>query len=172
MDFPEMSTASARVKTTLYIGGLTPEVTTDVLYAAFAPFGEVVECTVPGQTEKRSVEGHATNSAKGYGFVQYAEEMDAEAAVDNMHLSELFGRTIRVSLAKPTQRMESGGFAKHAVWNTAGHEGYGGMDSTDEKSQAVEVRVAGEPTKTEASQEEKKPMTALDQLRSAQKESS
>lgn len=120
--------------------------------------------------------------------------MDAAAAQDNMHLSELFGRTIRVNVAKPNQRpVESGGFAKNAgkregrggrgdrliilspshpiVWNTAGHAGYGGVETEEEKGQgqAVEVRVAGEEMRPKGKEGGDESMTALDRLRQTQK---
>lgn len=53
---------------------------------------------------------------RGFGFVEFDLAMDAQAALDNMHLSELFGRTIKVNLAKP------------------GKGGAGGMRSGPEKA--------------------------------------
>ncbi|CAO3573927.1 unnamed protein product [Mortierella alpina] len=38
---------------------------------------------------------------RGFGFIEFDLPADAQAAQDNMHLSELFGRTIKVNLAKP-----------------------------------------------------------------------
>ena len=40
--------------------------------------------------------GQASGKHKGFGFVQFVSEEDAEAAIDNMHENELFGRTLRV----------------------------------------------------------------------------
>ena len=41
-----------------------------------------------------------TGKHKGFGFVQFIEDEDAEAAIDNMNENELFGRTLRVNLAR------------------------------------------------------------------------
>lgn len=38
---------------------------------------------------------------KGYGFVEYELPEDCQAAIDNMHMSEIYGRVIKVQLAKP-----------------------------------------------------------------------
>jgi peptidyl-prolyl isomerase E (cyclophilin E) len=34
-------------KTLLYVGGINHEMTTDVLYSAFIPFGDIVEVQIP-----------------------------------------------------------------------------------------------------------------------------
>jgi peptidyl-prolyl isomerase E (cyclophilin E) len=39
---------------------------------------------------------------RGYGFVEYVEPEDAIEAIENMNDSELFGRTLKVNVAKPT----------------------------------------------------------------------
>ncbi|KAF8817826.1 putative peptidyl-prolyl cis-trans isomerase E [Cardiosporidium cionae] len=41
---------------------------------------------------------------RGFGFVEFEEDGDALHAIENMHNSELYGRTIRVNLAKTTSR--------------------------------------------------------------------
>lgn len=41
------------------------------------------------------------NPHKGYGFVEFEEEEDCDAAIDNMNLAELHGKVIKVTKAKP-----------------------------------------------------------------------
>ncbi|XP_040568427.1 peptidyl-prolyl cis-trans isomerase E isoform X2 [Lepeophtheirus salmonis] len=95
----------ANTKKTLYVGGLAEEVEEKVLKAAFIPFGEITEVQIPidYQTEKH----------RGFAFIEYEEPRDATAAIDNMHDSELFGRTLRVNLAKPLRLKES---SSKPVW--------------------------------------------------------
>lgn len=81
-------------KRMLYVGGLAEEVDEKVLQAAFLPFGDLVEVQIPLDFE--------TQAHKGFGFVEFEAAEDAKAAMDNMHEAELFGRTIRVNVAKPT----------------------------------------------------------------------
>nr|ACO11403.1 Peptidyl-prolyl cis-trans isomerase E [Caligus rogercresseyi] len=92
-------------KKTLYVGGLAEEVDEKVLKGAFIPFGEITEVQVPidYQTEKH----------RGFAFIEYEEPRDAAAAIDNMHDSELYGRTLRVNLAKPLRLKES---SSKPVW--------------------------------------------------------
>ena len=47
------------------------------------------------------------NQHKGYGFIQYEEIEDCDAAIDNMHLAELNGKVIKVNKAK-AQRVVAG----------------------------------------------------------------
>lgn len=41
------------------------------------------------------------NQHRGFGFVEFEEASDAQAAIDNMNLSELYGKVVKVNLARP-----------------------------------------------------------------------
>ncbi|CEP10351.1 hypothetical protein [Parasitella parasitica] len=84
-------------KTTLYIGGIDQQVDSAILHAAFIPFGEIVAVQLPPDGSKDA----KPNTHKGFGFVEYELPDDCQAAIDNMHLSELNGKVIKVQLAKP-----------------------------------------------------------------------
>jgi len=81
-------------KRTVYVGGLDDQVNEEFLLSAFRPFGDVVQVQIP--KDPTSPSGH-----RGFGFVEFEEARDAQAALDNMNLSELFGRVIKCSMAKP-----------------------------------------------------------------------
>jgi len=100
-----MSSEGKQTKRMVYVGGIADEVDEKVLHAAFIPFGEIKDVQIPTDYE---TEGH-----RGFGFVDFMSAEDAEAAVDNMHESELHGRTIRVNLARPMKMKE--GYSK-AIW--------------------------------------------------------
>ncbi|XP_042208509.1 peptidyl-prolyl cis-trans isomerase E-like isoform X3 [Homarus americanus] len=97
-----MSSSNKRI---LYVGGLADEVTEDVLRSAFIPFGDVVDIQIPLDYE--------TEKHRGFAFIEFELPEDAIAAIDNMNESELFGRTIRVNLAKPQKAKEG---SSRAVW--------------------------------------------------------
>eukprot|EP01029_Cantina_marsupialis_P021596 TRINITY_DN5196_c0_g1_i2.p1 TRINITY_DN5196_c0_g1~~TRINITY_DN5196_c0_g1_i2.p1 ORF type:complete len:120 (-),score=39.29 TRINITY_DN5196_c0_g1_i2:175-534(-) len=78
---------------TVYVGGLEERVVEENLGKAFAPFGEIVSVNIPLD--------QLTQKNRGFGFVEFEEEEDARDAVDNMHLNEMFGRTIKVNIARP-----------------------------------------------------------------------
>jgi len=92
-------------KKTIYVGGLNEDVDEKVLRAAFIPFGELSEVQLPidYQTEKH----------RGFAFIDYELPEDAQAAIDNMNDSELFGRTLRVNIAKPLRIKEN---SSRPVW--------------------------------------------------------
>lgn len=94
-------------KRVLYVGGLDEKVTEELLHAAFIPFGNINEVQIP----KDFKEG--TN--RGFGFVEFLSEEDANAAMDNMDGSELLGRVLRVNVAKPL-RTKLG--ASKPVWSS------------------------------------------------------
>ncbi|KAL8596961.1 hypothetical protein ACOMHN_027907 [Nucella lapillus] len=92
-------------KRMVYVGGLVEEVDDKVLHAAFLPFGDIVDVQIPIDYE--------TEKHRGFAFIEFELAEDAAASIDNMNESELFGRTIRVNLAKP-MRVKEG--ASRAVW--------------------------------------------------------
>lgn len=93
-------------KKTLYVGGLADEVDEKTVEAAFIPFGDIIEVQMPID--------YATGKHRGFAFVQFESVDDATSAIDNMNDAEIFGRTLKVSYAKPMQIKE--GYSK-AVWN-------------------------------------------------------
>ena len=97
--------AEARARRTLYVGGLEESLGEGVLRAAFLPFGEIKDVNMPMN--------HATGKNRGFGFVEFEEEGDAREALDNMEGAELYGRSLKVTLARPQQ---AGGKGK-AVWS-------------------------------------------------------
>lgn len=67
--------------------------TEGVLHAAFIPFGDVKDVSMPLD--------QATQKHRGFAFVTYMEKEDAAAAMDNMHNAELYGRVLTVNYAQP-----------------------------------------------------------------------
>ena len=80
-------------KRVVYVGGLSEEIDEKILHNAFIPFGDITDITIPLDYESQK--------HRGFGFVEYESVEDAAAAIDNMSESELYGRTIRVSVARP-----------------------------------------------------------------------
>ncbi|GMG14109.1 unnamed protein product [Aspergillus oryzae] len=81
---------AARLKCTVYVGGLDQAVTVQTLAEAFVPFGEVVDITLPKPDVPNSNE-----LQRGFGYVEFEVPEDAKEAIDNMDGSELYGRTIK-----------------------------------------------------------------------------
>uniref|UniRef100_M4BJR5 RRM domain-containing protein n=1 Tax=Hyaloperonospora arabidopsidis (strain Emoy2) TaxID=559515 RepID=M4BJR5_HYAAE len=63
-------------KRALYVGGLDKQVTEQILFTAFVPFGPIKGVQIAMD--------YATQRSKGFGFIEFVDEMDARAAIDNM----------------------------------------------------------------------------------------
>lgn len=79
----------------LFVGGLPFAIDDARLKEVFAQFGEVVSASV--------ITDRDTGRSKGFGFVEFADEAAAQAAIDGMNGKDLDGRTINVSEARPRE---------------------------------------------------------------------
>lgn len=77
----------------LFVGSLPFSTTSDELREIFAKVGQVVEANV--------VMDKMTGRSRGFGFVEMASEGDAKKAIDSLNGSEVGGRKIFVSEARP-----------------------------------------------------------------------
>ena len=87
--------------TKLFVGNLSFDVTQDDLRAAFAPYGSVTSANV--------VMDRANGESRGFGFVEMPWQAHAMAAIQGLNGTDLKGRRINVSRARP--RSEGGGRA-------------------------------------------------------------
>ncbi|MCJ1253383.1 hypothetical protein MMC24_001194 [Lignoscripta atroalba] len=108
-------TDAARLKATVYVGGLDNAVNERILADAFLPFGEIVDVSLPKPEVPSSPDPH-----RGFGYVEFEIPADAKEAIDNMDQSELFGRVIKVAAAKPQKESNEGLGSKTAVWQQEG----------------------------------------------------
>ena len=77
----------------LFVGSLPFATTSDELKAIFAAVGEVTEANV--------VMDKMTGRSRGFAFVTFAKEEDAKKAIETLNGSDVGGRKIFVSEAKP-----------------------------------------------------------------------
>uniref|UniRef100_A0A7N6BZ97 Peptidyl-prolyl cis-trans isomerase n=1 Tax=Anabas testudineus TaxID=64144 RepID=A0A7N6BZ97_ANATE len=131
----------AATKRVLYVGGLAEEVDEKVLHAAFIPFGDVTDIQIPLDYE--------TEKHRGFAFIEFELAEDAAAAIDNMNESELFGRTIRVNIAKP-MRIKEG--SSRPVWSDDDW-----LKKFSGKPSEAEAEAAGGETTNTATQEDQPP---------------
>jgi peptidyl-prolyl isomerase E (cyclophilin E) len=109
--------SSSRRKRSVFVGGLDDRVTEELLHAAFIPFGDIKNVSIPRDFQRKEDKEDKNNSidlngtVRGYGFVEFEEEEDATAAIDNMNGAELFQRTINVYYARPMKQATN-----KAIW--------------------------------------------------------
>ncbi|XP_058449484.1 cytotoxic granule associated RNA binding protein TIA1 isoform X2 [Malaya genurostris] len=75
----------------IFVGDLSPEIETQTLKDAFAPFGDISDCRV--------VRDPQTLKSKGYGFVSFVKKSEAENAIAAMNGQWLGSRSIRTNWA-------------------------------------------------------------------------
>ncbi|MBI1826757.1 MAG: RNA-binding protein [Planctomycetes bacterium] len=84
----------------LYVGNLSYSVTTADLEQMFAPHGTIESVEV--------ISDRHSGRSKGFGFVEFSSQAEAQAAIDALNGQEHDGRALTVNEAKPK---ESRGFA-------------------------------------------------------------
>ncbi|EKG22234.1 hypothetical protein MPH_00413 [Macrophomina phaseolina MS6] len=101
----------------LFIGGLAWHTDDATLRQKFEEFGQVEEAVV--------VKDRDTGRSRGFGFVRFTQESDAEAAIQAMNNVEFDGRTIRVDKASDRSGGGGGGGFRGGYGAPRGG-GYGG----------------------------------------------
>jgi len=81
------------VSTKLFVGSLPWAVNDDALKVAFEAHGAVISAKV--------ITDRQTGRSRGFGFVEMENEAEASNAIQALNGSELKGRNIIVSEAKP-----------------------------------------------------------------------
>ena len=77
----------------IYVGNLPWSVIKVTLESLFSPFGEIEEALVIADKDGRR--------SRGFGFVTYKKNADADKAIKEMDDKEIEGRKIVVREAKP-----------------------------------------------------------------------
>ena len=79
----------------VYVGNLPYSFGQKELEEAFSSFGEITEATVV--TDKYS------GRSKGFGFVTFANDADADKAIAEMNEKDVEGRPMKVNEARPME---------------------------------------------------------------------
>jgi RNA recognition motif-containing protein len=110
--------------TKLFVGKIAFATTEDTLRDAFAPFGNVLSAKIILDRE--------TNRSRGFGFIEYETEEEANASIAALDGSMLDGREIVVNIAKPLAPREEGGRPSRGGFGggRSGGGGYGGGRSS------------------------------------------
>ena len=85
----------------IYVGSLPYSATDSQIEEMFAQYGQV--------TEVHLVTDRYSGQAKGFGFVEMADDAQAEAAINALNGTMMGGRTLTVNEAKPREDRPRGG---------------------------------------------------------------
>lgn len=83
------------MSTKLYVGGINYKTTDAGLQEAFAQAGNVLSA--------RIIMDKMTGRSRGFGFVEFESEDDANKAIDIWNGKELEGRKLIVNIARPLE---------------------------------------------------------------------
>ena len=93
----------------IFVGNLPFRAEREDVVQLFAPFGEVLNCSLPLERD--------TGRKRGFAFIEMADEAIESTAIDGLQGTELMGRPLRINKAEPRG---SGGSRR------GGRGGYGG----------------------------------------------
>ena len=102
----------------IFVGNLPFRAEREDVTQLFAPFGEVLNCSLPLERD--------TGRKRGFAFIEMADEAIETTAIDGLQGTELMGRPLRINKAEPRGSGGSrrGGRGGYGGGNNGG--GYGG----------------------------------------------
>lgn len=105
----------------LYVGNLSYDVDSSELQQLFSQHGTVNSAEVIADRD--------TGRSKGFGFVEMADDGEAEAAIAALHGTQHGGRSLTVNEARPREQRSGfggGGGGGRGGYGGGGRGGYGG----------------------------------------------
>ena len=77
----------------IFVGNLPFRAEREDVMQLFAPFGEVLNCSLPLERD--------TGRKRGFAFIEMADEAIESKAIDGLQGTELMGRPLRINKAEP-----------------------------------------------------------------------
>jgi RNA recognition motif-containing protein len=102
----------------LYVGNLSYSVDSSELEQLFAAHGQVVSAQI--------INDRDTGRSKGFGFVEMANDAEAEAAIQALNGHEHSGRALTVNEARPREDRGGGGGGGFGGGGGGRRGGFGG----------------------------------------------
>mgnify|MGYP001477730341 CR=1 FL=1 len=122
----------------IFVGNLPFRAERDDVLQLFAPFGEVMNCSLPLERD--------TGRKRGFAFVEMADETIEAAAIEGLQGCELMGRPLRINKAEPRGGgSRRGGRGGYGGGNNNGG-GYGGGNNRTgylEQNSSIENKSSG-----------------------------
>ena len=114
----------------IFVGNLPFRAEREDVTQLFAPFGEVLNCSLPLERD--------TGRKRGFAFIEMADEAIESKAIDGLQGTELMGRPLRINKAEPRGSGGSrrGGRGGYGGGNNGGGGGYGGGNNGSNSSNA------------------------------------
>ena len=98
----------------IFVGNLPFRAEREDVTQLFAPFGEVLNCSLPLERD--------TGRKRGFAFIEMADEAIESTAIDGLQGTELMGRPLRINKAEP----RGSGGSRRGGRGGGNNGGYGG----------------------------------------------
>jgi len=98
----------------IFVGNLPFRAEREDVIQLFAPFGEVLNCSLPLERD--------TGRKRGFAFIEMADEAIESKAIDGLQGTELMGRPLRINKAEP----RGSGGSRRGGRGGGNNGGYGG----------------------------------------------
>ena len=108
----------------IFVGNLPFRAEREDVIQLFAPFGEVLNCSLPLERD--------TGRKRGFAFIEMTDDSIESSAIEGLQGSELMGRPLRINKAEPrgSGGPRRGGRGGYGGGNSGGYGGgYGGGNS-------------------------------------------
>ena len=120
----------------IFVGNLPFRAEREDVIQLFAPFGEVLNCSLPLERD--------TGRKRGFAFIEMADEAIESSAIDGLQGTELMGRPLRINKAEPrssggSRRGGRGGYGG----NNGGGYGGGGYGGNSESNSSYTNKPSG-----------------------------
>lgn len=79
----------------IYVGNLSWQTTEEELQVLFSAHGQVTSVSI--------IKDRHTGASRGFGFVEMASDAEAHAAIEALNGTELGGRALKISVARPRE---------------------------------------------------------------------
>ena len=101
----------------LFVGGLPYSVTSQELNEIFAATGKVTSANV--------ISDKYTGNSKGFGFVEFEDDKEADEAIKKLNETEIGGRKITVNVARPLEERGPRNFSDRPRFSRDGRDSGG-----------------------------------------------
>ena len=124
----------------IFVGNLPFRAEREDVSQLFAPFGEVLNCSLPLERD--------TGRKRGFAFVEMADEAIESTAIDGLQGTELMGRPLRINKAEPRgsggpRRGGRGGYGGGGGYGGNNNGGYGGGGGNSEPNSSYTNKSSG-----------------------------
>jgi len=92
----------------IYVGNLPYNTAEDELRQAFEQYGQVTKVNI--------IKDKFSGESRGFGFVEMANDDEAQAALDALNGADMGGRKLNVNEARPRQDNRGGGGGGRGNW--------------------------------------------------------